>query len=101
MMFRRRRAASPKPFRFWFNNSEAASTKQANKTHMAKVETLVKTLRQDCHRTIQLQVPDEGQLDQDPLTFTRCHSASISSSVASFSRLPGRQTPAPWRRSDS
>jgi hypothetical protein len=44
MMFRRRRAASPKPFRFWFNNSEAASTKQANKTHMAKVETLVKSL---------------------------------------------------------
>ena len=44
MMFRRRRAASAKPFRFWFNNSEAASTKTANKTHMAKVETLVKSL---------------------------------------------------------
>lgn len=41
MMFRRRRAASPKPFRFWFNSSEAVS---ANPKHMAKVETLVKSL---------------------------------------------------------
>jgi len=41
MMFRRRRAASPKPFRFWFNSSEAVS---ANPTHMAKVETLVQNL---------------------------------------------------------
>jgi beta-lactamase superfamily II metal-dependent hydrolase len=41
MMFRRRRAASPKPFRFWFNSSEAVS---ANPKHMAKVETLVKNL---------------------------------------------------------
>jgi len=41
MMFRRRHAASPKPFRFWFNSSEAVS---ANKAHMAKVEKLVKTL---------------------------------------------------------
>jgi len=41
MMFRRRRAASQKPFRFSFNSSEAVS---ANPTHMAKVETLVKNL---------------------------------------------------------
>ena len=41
MMFRRRRTASPKPFRFWFNSSEAVS---ANPKHMAKVETLVKSL---------------------------------------------------------
>jgi len=41
MMFRRRHAASPKPFRFLFNSSEAVS---ANKAHMAKVEKLVKTL---------------------------------------------------------
>jgi len=40
-MFRRRRAASPKPFRFWFNSSEAVSV---NPKHMAKVETLVKSL---------------------------------------------------------
>jgi beta-lactamase superfamily II metal-dependent hydrolase len=41
MMFRRRRAASQKPFRFSFNSSEAIS---ANPKHMAKVETLVKNL---------------------------------------------------------
>ena len=41
MMFRRRRTASPKPFRFWFNSSEAVS---ANPKHMVKVETLVKSL---------------------------------------------------------
>ncbi len=41
MMFRRRRAVSPKPFRFWFNSSEAVSAKPE---HMAKVETLVKKL---------------------------------------------------------
>jgi beta-lactamase superfamily II metal-dependent hydrolase len=41
MMFRRRLAVSPKPFRFWFNSSEAVSAKPK---HMAKVETLVKTL---------------------------------------------------------
>jgi len=41
MMFRRRRAASQKPFRFSFNSSEAVS---ANPKHMAKVETLVKNL---------------------------------------------------------
>ena len=41
MMFRRRLAASPKPFRFWFNSSKAVS---ANPAHMAEVETLVKKL---------------------------------------------------------
>jgi beta-lactamase superfamily II metal-dependent hydrolase len=41
MMFRRRRAVSAKPFRFWFNSSAAVSSQKA---HMAKVETLVKTL---------------------------------------------------------
>jgi beta-lactamase superfamily II metal-dependent hydrolase len=42
MMFRRRLAVSPKPFRFWFNSSKAVSAKRA---HMAKVETLVKKLK--------------------------------------------------------
>lgn len=41
MMFRRRLAASDKPFRFWFNSSKAVSAKPQ---HMAKVETLVKKL---------------------------------------------------------
>jgi len=41
MMFRRRLAASPKPFRFMFNSSKAVSAKP---DHMAKVETLVKKL---------------------------------------------------------
>jgi hypothetical protein len=41
MMFRRRLAASPKPFRFWFNSSKAVSAKP---DHMAQVETLVKKL---------------------------------------------------------
>jgi beta-lactamase superfamily II metal-dependent hydrolase len=41
MMFRRRLAASPKPFRFWFNSSKAVS---AEPKHMAKVEALVKKL---------------------------------------------------------
>jgi hypothetical protein len=41
MMFRRRLAASQKPFRFWFNSSKAVSSKPQ---HMAKVETLVKKL---------------------------------------------------------
>jgi hypothetical protein len=39
MMFRRRLAASPKPFKFWFNSSGAVS---ANKEFMSQVETLVK-----------------------------------------------------------
>jgi beta-lactamase superfamily II metal-dependent hydrolase len=41
MMFRRRLAASQKPFRFWFNSSKAVSAKPK---HMAKVEALVKKL---------------------------------------------------------
>jgi len=41
MMFRRRLAASQKPFRFWFNSSKAVSAKPE---HMAQVETLVKKL---------------------------------------------------------
>lgn len=41
MMVRRRLAASPKPFRFWFNSSKAVS---ANPDHMGKVEALVTTL---------------------------------------------------------
>lgn len=41
MMFRRRLAASQKPFRFWFNSSKAVSSKPE---HMARVEALVKTL---------------------------------------------------------
>jgi beta-lactamase superfamily II metal-dependent hydrolase len=41
MMFRRRLAASPKPFRFVFNSSKAVSAKPQ---HMAKVETLVRKL---------------------------------------------------------
>jgi beta-lactamase superfamily II metal-dependent hydrolase len=41
MMFRRRLAASPKPFRFLFNSSKAVSAKPE---HMAKVEKLVKKL---------------------------------------------------------
>jgi beta-lactamase superfamily II metal-dependent hydrolase len=41
MMFRRRLAVSEKPFRFWFNSSEAVS---ARPDHMARVETLVKKL---------------------------------------------------------
>lgn len=41
MMFRRRLAASPNPFRFWFNSSAAVS---ANPAHMARVESLVKSL---------------------------------------------------------
>ena len=65
MMFRRRRAASPKPFRFWFNSSEAVS---ANPTHMAKVETLVKKLAKTAQGTIHLQISDEGQFDEDPVS---------------------------------
>jgi len=41
MMFRRRLAVSDKPFRFWFNSSEAVS---ARPEHMARVEKLVKKL---------------------------------------------------------
>jgi beta-lactamase superfamily II metal-dependent hydrolase len=41
MMFRRRLAASQKPFRFWFNSSKAVS---AEPEHMAEIETLVKKL---------------------------------------------------------
>lgn len=41
MMFRRRLAVSEKPFRFWFNSSEAVSAKP---DHMARVEKLVKQL---------------------------------------------------------
>jgi hypothetical protein len=41
MMFRRRLAASQKPFRFWFNSSKAVSAKPK---HMAEVETLVRKL---------------------------------------------------------
>lgn len=41
MMFRRRLAASEKPFRFWFNSSKAVSAKPK---HMAAVEALVKKL---------------------------------------------------------
>lgn len=39
MMFRRRLAASPKPFKFWFNSSGAVST---HATHMQKLETLAR-----------------------------------------------------------
>jgi beta-lactamase superfamily II metal-dependent hydrolase len=46
MMFRRRLAASPTPFRFWFNSSKAVSAKPA---HMGKVETLVKKLARTSH----------------------------------------------------
>ena len=41
MMFRRRLAASQKPFRFWFNSSKEVSVEPG---HMAVVETLVKKL---------------------------------------------------------
>lgn len=41
MIFRRRLAASQKPFRFWFNSSKAVSAKP---DHMAAVEKLVKKL---------------------------------------------------------
>ncbi len=41
LMFRRRLAISDKPFRFWFNSSEADSAKPQ---HMAKIEALVKKL---------------------------------------------------------
>ena len=41
MMYRRRLAASPKPFKFWFNSSKALSAVPA---HMGQVETLVKGL---------------------------------------------------------
>ena len=41
MMFRRRLAASSKPFRFWFNSSKAVSAKPE---HMAQVEATVKKL---------------------------------------------------------
>jgi len=41
MMCRRRLAASPKPFKFWFNSSKAVS---AVSGHMAAVEALVKGL---------------------------------------------------------
>jgi beta-lactamase superfamily II metal-dependent hydrolase len=41
MMFRRRLAASSKPFRFWFNSSKAVS---ANPDHMAEIEQLMKRL---------------------------------------------------------
>ena len=41
MMFRRRLAASPKPFKFWFNSSGAVS---ANADFMSGAETLVKQL---------------------------------------------------------
>ena len=42
MMFRRRLAVSPKPFKFWFNSSGAVS---ANPDFMAQVETIVKGLK--------------------------------------------------------
>ena len=42
MMFRRRLAASEKPFKFWFNSSKAVSAKPA---HMAAVEKRVKELK--------------------------------------------------------
>jgi hypothetical protein len=41
MMHRRRLAASPRPFKFWFNSSRAVSAKP---DHMAQVEALVKGL---------------------------------------------------------
>jgi beta-lactamase superfamily II metal-dependent hydrolase len=46
MMFRRRLAASPTPFKFWFNSSRAVST---NKAFMTQVETLVKGLKPLSH----------------------------------------------------
>jgi beta-lactamase superfamily II metal-dependent hydrolase len=46
MMFRRRLAASPKPFKFWFNSSGAVST---NSDFMAQVETIVKGLKPLSH----------------------------------------------------
>ena len=42
MMFRRRLAVSPKPFKFWFNSSSSVSS---HKTFMAGVEALVKQLK--------------------------------------------------------
>jgi hypothetical protein len=42
MMFRRRLAASAKPFRFWFNSSKAVS---AEPGHMAAIEERVKALK--------------------------------------------------------
>ncbi|MEW6363162.1 MAG: MBL fold metallo-hydrolase [Acidobacteriota bacterium] len=44
LIARARLAAAPQPFTFWFNSSSAASDKQTNKDHMAKVEDLVSNL---------------------------------------------------------
>ena len=57
MMFRRRLAASQKPFRFWFNSSKAVSAKP---DHMAAVEKLVKKLAKNRKGRFKFQFLTKG-----------------------------------------
>ena len=65
MMFRRRLAASQKPFRFWFNSSKAVSAKPK---HMAEIETLVKKLAKTGKGQFTFGFLTKGSTIKNPVT---------------------------------